>query len=137
MKRNAKAVWNGTIQEGKGAISTQSKTLDSVQYSFKTRFEQGIGTNPEELMAAAHAGCFNMKLSFDLTEAGFTPESLETICHITLDNGVITKSELILTAKVPEITESQFLTIAEESKNGCPVSNAYNMDISLAASLVS
>ena len=94
MKRNATAVWNGTGKEGNGTLTTQSTTLNKAQYSYKTRFEDGVGTNPEELLAAAHAGCYTMKLSFILGGKNFTPEQLETKCDITLDNGVITKSEL-------------------------------------------
>lgn len=136
MKRQAKAVWNGTIQEGNGHISSQSGVLEKVQYSFKTRFAEGIGTNPEELMAAAHAGCFTMKLSLDLTEAGFKPAELETECFITLDGGVISRSELILKANIPGISEAEFQHIAQGAKAGCPVSKAYNLEISLQAELV-
>jgi len=137
MKRNATAVWNGTIKEGNGHITTQSKTLNQTQYSFNSRFAEGVGTNPEELMAAAHAGCFSMKLSLDLTTAGFTPESLETSCNISLEDGVITKSELVLKAKIDGITEEQFQEIAAGAKAGCPVSVAYGaIQISLDASLV-
>ena len=136
MKRNATAVWNGTIKEGNGNLTTQSTTLNKTQYSFNSRFAEGVGTNPEELMAAAHAGCFTMKLSLDLTTAGFTPETLETTATITLDNGAITRSDLVLTAKIPGINEEQFQQIAADAKEGCPVSKAYNMAISLIANLV-
>lgn len=136
MKRNATAVWNGTIKEGNGTLTTQSTTLNGTQYSFNSRFADGVGTNPEELMAAAHAGCFTMKLSLDLTTAGFTPATLETTSHITLDNGVITASDLVLTAKVPGISEEQFQEIAAGAKAECPVSKAYNLKISLQATLV-
>ncbi|WP_442587614.1 OsmC family protein [Pedobacter sp. AW31-3R] len=136
MKRNATAVWNGTIKEGQGHITTQSTTLNQTQYSFNSRFAEGVGTNPEELMAAAHAGCFTMKLSLDLTEAGFNPESLETTASIVLDNGVITTSNLVLKASIPGITEEQFQEIAAGAKENCPVSKAYNLDITLDASLV-
>lgn len=136
MKRNATAVWNGTIKEGQGNITTQSTTLNKTQYSFNSRFAEGVGTNPEELMAAAHAGCFTMKLSLDLTEAGFDPTSLETTASITLDNGVITRSDLVLKATIPGITEEQFQEIAAGAKENCPVSKAYNLEISLEASLV-
>ena len=137
MKRNATAVWNGTIKEGKGHITTQSTTLNNTQYSFNSRFADGVGTNPEELMAAAHAGCFTMKLSLDLTTAGFNPQSLETTCNISLEEGVITKSELVLKAKIEGITEEQFQEIAAGAKEGCPVSKAYAaLQISLDASLV-
>lgn len=137
MKRNATAVWNGTIKEGSGHLSTDSKVLEQTQYSFNSRFADGIGTNPEELMAAAHAGCFTMKLSLDLTEAGFTPGNLETKATITLDNGVITSSHLVLKASVPGISEDQFQEITAGAKANCPVSKAYNLDITLDASLVS
>lgn len=136
MKRNATAVWNGTIKEGKGNLTTQSTTLKQTQYSFNSRFAEGVGTNPEELMAAAHAGCFTMKLSGDLTAAGFTPESLETTATITIDNFVITGSDLVLKAKVPGIKEDEFQKIAAGSKADCPVSKAYNLKISLQASLI-
>lgn len=99
MKRNATAVWNGNLKEGKGHLTTQSTTLNEMQYSFNSRFAEGTGTNPEELIAAAHAGCFTMKLSAELTAAGFTPDSLETKATVTLDNGEITNSDLILTAR--------------------------------------
>ena len=136
MKRNATAVWNGTLKEGKGHLTTQSSTLSQVQYSFKSRFEEGVGTNPEELIAAAHAGCFTMKLSGDLTGAGFTPETLETTCTVTLDNGVITTSELVLKAKVPGISNEEFQQIAAGAKAECPVSKAISLKISLQASLI-
>ncbi|PQA55506.1 OsmC family protein [Siphonobacter curvatus] len=136
MKRNATAVWNGTIKEGKGHLTTQSTTLNQTQYSFNSRFAEGVGTNPEELMAAAHAGCFTMKLSLDLTTAGFNPESLQTVATITLDNGVITRSDLVLEAKIPGITEEQFQQIAAGAKAECPVSKAYNLTITLQATLL-
>lgn len=136
MKRNATAVWNGTIKEGKGNLTTQSTTLNKTQYSFSSRFEDGVGTNPEELMAAAHAGCFTMKMSYDLSAAGFNPESLETICNITLDNGVITNSELILKAKIANISKEQFQQIATGAKGECPVSKAYNLEIVVRATLL-
>ncbi|MEJ2884150.1 OsmC family protein [Pedobacter sp. GR22-6] len=136
MKRNATAVWNGTIKEGSGHLSTDSKVLDQTQYSFNSRFADGIGTNPEELMAAAHAGCFTMKLSLDLTEAGFNPTSLETKATVSLENGVITSSNLVLKADIPGIEDAQFQEIAAGAKANCPVSKAYSVDISLDASLV-
>jgi osmotically inducible protein OsmC len=136
MKRNATAVWNGTIKEGSGHLSTDSKVLEKTQYSFNSRFAEGIGTNPEELMAAAHAGCFTMKLSADLTEAGFNPTSLETKATVSLDNGVITSSHLVLQASIPGIENAQFQEIAAGAKANCPVSKAYNVDIQLEASLL-
>jgi osmotically inducible protein OsmC len=135
MKRNATAIWNGTVKEGSGTLTTASTTLNKTQYSFKSRFEDGVGTNPEELMAAAHAGCFTMKLSADLTEAGFTPDTLETTSTISLENGVISSSHLVTKATVPGISAEQFQEIAKGAKENCPVSKAYNLDITLEASL--
>lgn len=136
MKRKATAVWNGTIKEGSGHLTTQSTTLNKTQYSFNSRFADGVGTNPEELLAAAHAGCFTMKLSLDLTEAGFPPDTLETESVITLDNGRITKSELTLKAKVPGITVEQFQEIAKHAEKTCPVSGAFSFEIALNAQLI-
>lgn len=137
MKRNATAIWNGSGKEGKGNLTTQSTVLDKTQYSFGSRFEEGVGTNPEELMAAAHAGCFSMKLSFVLGAAGFTPDEIHTNCVITLDPaaGEITKSELTLKAKIPGIDDAKFRECAEEAKANCPVSKAYNCEITLDAEL--
>ncbi|HEX8461649.1 MAG TPA: OsmC family protein [Segetibacter sp.] len=135
MKRNATAVWNGSGKDGKGTLSTQSTVLSSTPYSYKSRFEEGAGTNPEELMAAAHAGCFTMKLSFVLGEAGFTPEKIETVCCITLDNGAITTSNLVCTATVPGISAEEFEKATQNAKENCPVSKAYNLDITLEAKL--
>lgn len=136
MKRKAEAVWNGTIKEGNGHLTTQSTTLNKTQYSFNSRFAEGVGTNPEELLAAAHAGCFTMKLSADLTEAGYTAEELKTTSSITLDNGKITLSALKLTAKVPNISEDEFQKIAKGAKENCPVSGAFSFEITLEAELV-
>jgi lipoyl-dependent peroxiredoxin len=136
MKRNATAVWNGSGKEGNGTLSTQSTLLSNAQYSYKSRFEEGVGTNPEELMAAAHAGCFSMKLSFVLGAAGFTPEKIETKCDITLEDGAITTSHLTCTATVPGIDEQKFKECAEEAKRDCPVSKAYgSLNITMEASL--
>ncbi|TDS17612.1 OsmC family protein [Sphingobacterium paludis] len=135
MKRKATAVWNGTVKEGQGHLTTQSTVLNETQYSFNSRFADGIGTNPEELLAAAHAGCFTMKLSLDLTEAGFTPEELQTESVISLDNGKIVKSELTLSATVPNITDDQFQQIAKGAKENCPVSGAFSFEITLNATL--
>lgn len=135
MKRNATAIWTGTIKDGSGTLTTGSTTLNETQYSFKSRFEEGVGTNPEELMAAAHAGCFTMKLRADLTEAGFTPATLETKATVSLENGVITSSHLVTRASIPDISEDQFQEIAKGAKENCPVSKAYNLEISLEATL--
>lgn len=136
MKRHATAVWNGSGKDGSGKLTTQSTTLKDTQYSYHSRFEDGVGTNPEELIAAAHAGCFNMKLSFVLQGKGFTPDSLETECVITLDNGAITSSELTLKAKIPNIEKEQFDAAANEAKADCPISKLLNTNISLQAELV-
>lgn len=136
MKRKATAVWNGDIKTGAGHITTGSTVLNKTQYSFNSRFADGIGTNPEELLAAAHAGCFTMKLDLDLSQAGYTVESLETLSVVTLDNGKITKSELTLQAKIPGISDEEFQTIAKGAEKTCPVSQAFSFEIVLNATLV-
>jgi osmotically inducible protein OsmC len=136
MKRTATAVWNGSGKEGKGNLTTQSTTLNKAQYSYKSRFEEGVGTNPEELIAAAHAGCFTMKLSFVLGEAGYEPESIETTSSVELKDGVITSSHLAVKAKVPGISPEKFKESAEDAKANCPVSKLLNAELSLDASLV-
>jgi osmotically inducible protein OsmC len=136
MKRKATAVWKGSGKEGNGHLSTQSTVLDKTQYSFNSRFAEGVGTNPEELIAAAHAGCFTMKLSFVLNEAGFTADELTTDCHVTIDDGVVTSSELTLKAKVQGITPEKFQSAADDAKQNCPISKLLNTTISLNASLV-
>lgn len=136
MKRTATAIWNGSGKEGKGTLSTQSTVLSNTQYSYLSRFEQGVGTNPEELMAAAHAGCFTMKLAFVLGAAGFTPDSLETSCVISLEEGVITRSTLSVKAKVSGISAEKFQECAADAKANCPVSKVYQMEITLEAALV-
>lgn len=135
MKRTATAVWNGSGKEGSGNLTTQSTTLNKTQYSYKSRFEEGVGTNPEELLAAAHAGCFTMKLSFVLGGAGFTPESIETTSTITLDNGVITTSHLVVKAVVPGISAEKFQECVTDAEQNCPVSKALNVTISTEATL--
>jgi lipoyl-dependent peroxiredoxin len=135
MKRKATAIWNGSGKEGNGNLTTQSTILDKTQYSFNSRFAEGKGTNPEELIAAAHAGCFSMKLSFVLGEAGFTPQQITTDCTVTIDDGTITQSQLVLKAKIPGITEDKFKTCAEDAKANCPVSKLLNTNISLTATL--
>lgn len=131
MKRKATAVWTGTIKEGSGNLTTGSTTLDKTQYSFNSRFEEGVGTNPEELLAAAHAGCFTMKLSAELSEAGFNPESLETEATITFEGGKIVLSHLSLKAKVAGIGDGDFKEIAKRAKDTCPVSVAFSFPIEL------
>ena len=138
MKRSASANWQGSGKEGKGSLSTQSTVLNNTQYSYHSRFENGIGTNPEELVAAAHAGCFTMKLSFNFGKAGFTPETIETICNINLDTdkGEITESHLIVKAKVPGITKEKFDELIEDAKNNCPISKLYKSNITCEATLL-
>jgi lipoyl-dependent peroxiredoxin len=139
MKRTAQAKWQGDLKSGTGTISTASGTLASTPYSFHTRFEEGKGTNPEELLAAAHAGCFTMALSAQLGQAGLKADSLETSCTITLeqkDGGfAITGSHLELTAKVPGATSEAFEKATQAAKAGCPVSKLYNTSITLNAKL--
>ena|SRR5258706_9417447 len=135
MKRHATAVWNGSGKEGKGTLSSQSGVLNETQYSFNSRFADGTGTNPEELLAAAHAGCFTMKLSFVLGEAGFTPENLETTSHVNLENGVITESHLTVKGKVPGISKEKFDECVKNAEENCPVSKAFNMKISSDSTL--
>ncbi len=137
MKRNATAVWNGSGKEGSGNLTTQSTTLNKTQYSFNSRFAEGVGTNPEELVAAAHAGCFSMKLSFVLGAAGFTPDSIETQCVITLDPaaGAITESHLTVVASIPGISKEQFETAVADAKANCPISKLLNTNITHEATL--
>ena len=136
MKRKATAVWNGSGKEGNGHLTTQNGVLNKTQYSFNSRFAEGIGTNPEELVAAAHAGCYAMKLSFVLGEAGFTPEQLTVECAINFENGTLTESHLTLKAKVPGISKDKFDACAADAKANCPISQALKMNITLEASLV-
>src|SRR5215469_3573899 len=140
MDRTASAVWKGTLKEGKGSISTQSGTLKDTQYSFAARFAEGVGTNPEELIAAAHAGCFSMAFSAELGKAGFTPDSIETSARLTLDmhdKPTITKIHLTTKAKIPGIDKTKFDEIAAGAKAGCPVSRllAPAAEITLDATL--
>ncbi len=133
MKRTASAVWQGDLKKGQGALSTQSGVLNKTQYSFSTRFESGIGTNPEELIAAAHAGCFTMALSAFLGNAGFTPAELSTEATLTLEqvdaNWTITAVHLDLSGRVPGIDAAKFEEIADQAKAGCPVSRVLKANI--------
>ncbi len=134
--RSASSNWKGTGMDGKGLITTQSKTLDNAQLSFKTRFEQGVGTNPEELIAAAHSGCFTMQLSFLLSEAGFVPEDLNTEAKVTFEDGTITLIHLDLTGKVTGISADDFQKTAQKAKEICPISKLLNTKITLLATLL-
>ena len=140
MQRTAQAKWQGDLKGGVGTISTASGTLASTPYSFHTRFEEGKGTNPEELLAAAHAGCFTMAVSAQLTGAGLKADSLDTTCTITLEQKdgsfAITESHLELKAKIPGATPEAFEKATQAAKAGCPVSKLYNTKITLDAQLV-
>lgn len=139
MKRKASAAWSGDLKTGKGNISTESGVLKETQYSFSTRFESGLGTNPEELIAAAHAGCFSMAFSAELGKAGFTPISIQTTATVTLEKTdagfTVTESHLDMSARIPGIDEEKFNAIANGAKAGCPISRLLNAKISLAARL--
>ena len=141
MERSASAVWHGGLKDGKGTLSTQSKTLSEAQHSFGTRFENGVGTNPEELIAAAHAGCFTMALSGQLTSAELVPDTLETTAVVTMektDEGpTVTKIHLTTRAKVPGASKEKFDELAKKAKEGCPISRLLKAaEISLDAQLV-
>jgi osmotically inducible protein OsmC len=141
MQRKASAVWQGDLKSGKGSISTDSGTLKQTQYSFSTRFENGVGTNPEELLAAAHAGCFTMALSAQLGGAGMTASKLETTCTISLDKVgegfSITKSHLDLVAHIPGADKTKFDAAVKAAETGCPVSKLFKAEISVNAKLAS
>ena len=136
MKRTATANWKGAGKDGKGVLTAASSILNNAQYSYSSRFEQGVGTNPEELVAAAHSGCFAMKLSFVLGEAGFTPDDLTVTCTVNLEAGAIIESHLKLTGKVPGISKEKFLECAENAKANCPISKSLTSKITLEAELV-
>lgn len=139
MIRKASAVWRGSLKDGKGTISTDSGVLSNTQYSFATRFEDGRGTNPEELIAAAHAGCFTMALSAQLGNAGITPESLETTASLSLEKldagWTITKIHLDVAARIPGADKSAFQKAAENAKAGCPISRLLKAEITMNARL--
>jgi osmotically inducible protein OsmC len=139
MNRKASAIWRGGLKDGKGAISTDSGVLKETQYSFSTRFENGVGTNPEELIAAAHAGCFSMAFSAELGKAGITPESISTTATVTLEKTdagfTVTKSHLDVTAKIPGTDQARALEIANAAKAGCPISRLLKCEISMDAKI--
>jgi len=139
MIKKGSAVWKGSLKEGGGTISTETGVLNNAPYGFKARFEDGPGTNPEELIAAAHAACFSMALSVGLGSAGFTADSIQTEAAVRLekvgDGFAITHSDLVCVAKIPKIDDKTFQQIAEQTKSGCPVSKVLNAKISLAARL--
>lgn len=135
MKIFATANWKGSGKEGGGTLTSKSKVLENTSYDFRSRFEDGTYTNPEELVAAAHAGCFSMKLSFVLGAAGFTPDSIDTKCTITLESGAITSSHLEVTATVPGIDADKFAECAADAKANCPISKLLNTEITMEAKL--
>lgn len=137
MKRKAHAVWNGSLKEGEGKLTTQSKVLDNSEYCFKSRFGEGKATNPDELLAAAHAGCFAMALSLILGKEGFTPDSLDVSSEVTMDADKLelTGSHLILKASIPNISEAKFMECANAAKENCPVSKALSLKITMDATL--
>ncbi|MEP6920553.1 MAG: OsmC family protein [bacterium] len=141
MKRTASAAWQGDLKQGKGSVSTQSGVLKETPYSFSTRFENGAGTNPEELIAAAHAGCFTMATAASLGKAGFTPEKLATQATLTLEQvdgqWTITKIDLVMTGRVPGIEPQKFDEITADAKANCPVSRVLNAEVTLDAKLES
>ena len=140
MDRKATAIWQGGLKDGKGNLSTDSGVLKQAQYSFGTRFENGVGTNPEELLAAAHAGCFTMALSAQLGGAGLTAKELKTVCTITLakdgEGFSITQSHLDLTANIPGADRAKFDAAVKAAETGCPVSKLYKTKITVSANLV-
>ena len=141
MKRTAQAVWNGSLKEGKGTLTAPGGALKNTPYSFSTRFENAAGTNPEELVAAAHAGCFAMALSAELGNAGFKPDQLDATAEVTLENvpqkgWTVTASHLVLKAKIPGIDAAKFNELAAKAKAGCPISRLLKADITLDAALV-
>lgn len=135
MKRSATAIWQGSGKEGKGTLSTQSEVLQATPYSYKTRFEDAKGTNPEELIAAAHAGCFTMKLAFNIEAAGFEAEKLETTCNVELKDGSITSSFLTVRAKIPGIPKTKLDELVTDAEKNCPISKLLNTNIAVDAHL--
>lgn len=136
MKRGANAVWEGSLKEGNGKISTDSHVMNNTQYSFKTRFEHGNGTNPEELIAAAHAGCFTMQLTAYLNENGFTVASIETKCDVDFQDGSVVGSHLSVVARVDDITTDKFQELVTKAETTCPISRLLNTKITSNATLV-
>jgi osmotically inducible protein OsmC len=135
MTRKGSAVWKGGLKDGSGTVSTDSGVLKNNQYSYKTRFEDGIGTNPEELLAAAHAACFSMALSNQLAQHGLNPESIETTSTLTMENLTITKFHLDVVATIPGADKGEFDAAAKEAKEGCPVSRLFKADITMDTKL--
>lgn len=135
MKRNATAIWKGTGKEGSGTLTTQSSVLSETPYAYNTRFENEKGTNPEELLAAAHAGCFTMHLSFNIDKSGFKADKIETNCVVGLESGTIVSSHLTVKATVPGITAEKLEELVNDSKVNCPVSKLLKADVQAKAEL--
>lgn len=136
IKRKSTAIWSGTGKNGKGSLTTQSTVLNETQYGFNSRFADGIGTNPEELIAAAHAGCFSMKLAFNLQASGFAADELKTNCEIVLEDGNIIESNLTLLAKIKDINSEKFEELVKDAETNCPVSKLLNTKISINYQLI-
>lgn len=136
IKRKSTAIWSGTGKDGKGSLTTQSTVLNETQYGFNSRFADGIGTNPEELIAAAHAGCLSMKLAFNLQAAGFAADELKTNCEIVLEDGNIIESNLTLLAKIKDINSEKFEELVKDAETNCPVSKLLNTKISINYQLI-
>ncbi|QYJ67995.1 OsmC family protein [Flavobacterium litorale] len=136
MKRNATAIWEGSLKQGEGRLSTESNVLNNTQYSFKTRFESGNGTNPEELIAAAHSGCFTMQLTAYLNEAGYDVASIETKCDVDFRDGSVVSSHLSVIARVDDINTATFQQHVQKAEKNCPISKLLNTKISSSATLV-
>jgi osmotically inducible protein OsmC len=137
MNRSSTAIWQGSGKEGRGSITSQSRALNNASYSWSTRFAEEKGTNPEELIAAAHAGCFTMKLSFFIGDAGYTPEEITTTSTVTIEGGTIRESHLVVNGKIPGMSQNPFLDCAERAKKECPVSRALNIKITMEAHMES
>ncbi|QJW89979.1 OsmC family protein [Spirosoma taeanense] len=133
--RKSSAHWAGTGKDGKGTLTSASTVLNNTQYSFNTRFENGVGTNPEELVAAAHAGCFAMQLAFNIQNAGFAADSLDVQCAVTLEDSGITSSKLTLNASVPGLDKAKFDELVDHAEHNCPISKLLNTSISVEATL--
>ncbi|MCE3225786.1 MAG: peroxiredoxin, OsmC subfamily [Bacteroidetes bacterium] len=136
IKRSSTVVWHGTGKEGSGKVSTESTVIENSAFAYNTRFLNEKGTNPEELIAAAHASCFTMKLSFVLNENNYTADTIETKCTVSLDKGGIKSSHLVVKAKVHDLDDEEFQSYAEKTMNECPVSKALSIEITMEATLV-
>jgi osmotically inducible protein OsmC len=137
MIRKSTAVWNGSGKEGKGNLTTQSGVLNQTQYGFKSRFEDGIGTNPEELVAAAHAGCFSMKLAFNLQAEGITPDEIKCDCSIVLEDGSIVASKLTVAVAAKGLSQEKFESLVKDAELNCPISKLFNTEIIVESALIS